>query len=51
MALKEAMRIIRDVNNYLKGTKKVDLKKDFKNLSYSTGKNCDNKNELKYFEY
>ena len=51
IALKEALRIIKDVNSYLKGTRKVDLKKVFKNLSYLTGKDCNNKNKVKYFEY
>lgn len=51
IALHEALEIIRDVNNYLKDIKKVNLKKTFKNLSYLTGKSCDNKNNFKYFEY
>lgn len=51
IALHETKKIIKDVNSYLKDTKKVNLNKVFKNLSYTTGKNCNNKNILKYFEY
>ena len=50
IALKDAKKIITDVNSYLKGTKKINLKTVFKNYSYLTGKNCNNKSELKYFE-
>ena len=50
IALKEANSIIKDVNSYLKDTKKINLKKVFKNLSYSTGLDCDQNFELKYFE-
>ena len=50
IALKDTKKIITDVNSYLKGTKKVNLKNVFKNNSYLTGKNCNNKNILKYFE-
>ena len=51
IALKDAKKIITDVNSYLKGTRKINLKTVFKNYSYLTGKNCNNKNILKYFEY
>ena len=50
IALHETKNIITNVNYYLKDTKKVNLKKIFKNYSYLTGKNCNNKNKLKYFE-
>ena len=50
IALHETKNIITDVNNYLKNTKKVNLKNVFKNYSYLTGKDCNNKNNLKYFE-
>ena len=46
----DTKKIITDVNHYLKDTKKINLKNIFKNYSYLTGKNCNNKNELKYFE-
>ena len=35
----------------IKDTKKIDLNKEFKNLSYKTGKDCDKDYELKYFEF
>ena len=50
IALKDTKKIITDVNSYLKGTKKVNLKTVFNNYSYVTGKDCNNKNKLKYFE-
>lgn len=50
-ALQETLDIIKKVNYYIKDTKKVDLTKVFKNLSYKTGKNCDKDYELKYFEF
>ncbi len=50
-SLQEALDIIKKVNAYIKDTKKVDLTKVFKNLSYKTGKDCAKDNELKYFEF
>lgn len=50
IALHDTKNIIKDVNSYLKGTKNINLKNVFKNYSYVTGKNCNNKNNLKYFE-
>lgn len=50
-SLKESLSIIKKVNYYIKDTKKVDLNKVFKNLSYKTGKDCDKDYELKYFEF
>ena len=50
IALKDAKKMITDVNSYLKDTKKINLKNVFKNYSYLTGKNCTNRNKLKYFE-
>lgn len=50
-SLQEALDIIKKVNAYIKDTKKVDLTKIFKNLSYKTGKDCTKDYELKYFEF
>lgn len=50
-SLQEALDIIKKVNAYIKDTKKVDLTKVFKNLSYKTGKDCTKDYELKYFEF
>lgn len=50
IALDEILSTIKEVNKYLKDTKKVNLKKLIKNNSYLTGKDCHNKNNLKYFE-
>lgn len=50
IALHKANETISNVNAYLKDTKKVDLKKVFTNLSYVSGKNCNTKNNFKYFE-
>lgn len=50
-ALDEALNIIKKVNYYIKDTKKIDLNKVFKNLSYKTGKDCDKDYKLKYFEF
>ena len=50
IALKDAKKMITDVNSYFKDTKKINLTNVFKNYSYLTGKNCNNKNKLKYFE-
>lgn len=51
ISLFKTKNIIRDVNSYLKGNEKINLKKVFDNSSYLTGKNCNNKNIMKYFEY
>ena len=51
IALHDAKKIITDVNSYLKDTKKINLRTVFKNYSYLTGKDCNNKNNLKYFEF
>ena len=50
IALDETLSIIKEVNKYLKDQKQVNLKKLIKNNSYLTGKDCNNKNKLKYFE-
>ena len=51
IALHDALKTIKDVNSYIKDTKKINLKHTFKNLSYLSGKNCNNKNNFKYFEF
>ena len=50
IALDETLNMIKEINKYLKDQKKVNLKKLIKNNSYLTGKDCNNKNILKYFE-
>ena len=50
IALDETLNMIKEINKYLKDQKKVNLKKLIKNNSYLTGKDCKNKNNLKYFE-
>ena len=49
-ALYETNQLIKEVNAYLKDTKKVNLKKLFPNLSYTTGKDCKKGENFKYFE-
>ncbi len=51
IALHDAKKMIDDVNSYIKDTKKVSLKKVFKDYSYLTGKKCNNKSEFNFFEY
>ena len=51
IALHRATNTIKDVNAYLKDTKKVNLKKVFPNLSYLTGKDCEKNYSLRYFEH
>lgn len=48
MALERAMKIIGSVNDYLQDKKKVNLKTIFKNTSYVSGKNCNNKETFRY---
>ena len=49
-AIKQAKTIICASFDYIDG-KDIDLEKIFTNLSYITGLNCDEKKELKYFEF
>lgn len=49
-SLKLAKKIIEDTFDYLSG-QDVDLNSVFKNLSYTTGLDCDEYKELKYFEF
>ena len=49
-AIEKAKTIITKSFDYLDG-KKVDLNKVFDNSSYITGLNCEDKKELKYFEF
>ena len=43
--------MIKQINQYIYYDKKIDLKKVIGNLSYETGKDCDIKRELKFFEF
>ena len=49
-AVKKAKVIVCACYDYLNG-KDIDLKQIFDNTSYVTGINCDDKKELKYFEF
>ena len=52
IALDKAIYIIESVNNYLyKNKDKSKLKEIFSNISYETGKNCENKEICQFFEY
>lgn len=50
-ALSKTSKMIQEVNQYLYYDKKINLKKVIGNLDYQTGKDCDKKRELKYFEF
>lgn len=50
ISLHELKNLITNINYYLKGTKNININKLLTNNSYLTGKNCNNKNNLKYFE-
>lgn len=50
-SLYKCENMIHDINQYLYYDKKINLKKVIGNLSYETGKDCDKKRELKYFEF
>ncbi len=50
-ALDKAVKMIQDINRYIYYDKKINLKKVVGNLSYETGKDCDQEKELKYFEF
>ena len=49
-AINDALKILNDVSEYLDG-KDINLKTIFKNISFSTGKDCLLKSKEKYFEY
>lgn len=52
IALDKAIYTINVVNEYLYNNKDEKiLEKVFKNLSYKTGKDCDNEDKCKYFEF
>ncbi len=51
IALHNADTLIKDVNAYLKDTKKINLKKVFTNLSYLSGKNCNKGDQFQFFEW
>lgn len=50
-ALEKTVNMISDLNKYIYYDKKINLKKVIGNLSYTTGRDCDIKKELKYFEF
>lgn len=50
-ALYKTTKMIQEINQFLYYDKKINLKKVIGNLSYVTGKDCDKKKELKYFEF
>lgn len=50
-ALGKTTKMIQEINQYLYYDEKINLKKVIGNLSYETGKDCDKKRELKYFEF
>ena len=52
ISLNKAIEMINEVNKVLYENQDIEtLNKTFKNLSYRTGKDCNDKRELKYFEY
>lgn len=52
IALNKALEIINEVNKVLYENEDLEiLNKVFKNLSYRTGKDCNDKRKLQYFEY
>ena len=50
-SLDKTVKMIHEINQYLYYDKKINIKKVIGNLSYVTGKDCDKKKELKYFEF
>ena len=50
-ALDKAANMITELNKFFYYDKKINLEKVVGNLSYSTGKDCSKKRELKYFEF
>ena len=50
-ALYKTNNMIHEINQFFYYDKKINLKKVIGNLSYETGKDCDKKRELKYFEF
>ena len=50
-SLDKTVKMIHEINQYLYYDEKINLKKVIGNLSYITGKDCDKKKELKYFEF
>ena len=52
ISLTKALEIINEVNKVLYENENVDILDNvFKNLSYRTGKDCDDKRQMKFFEY
>ena len=50
-SLDTTVKMIQEINRFLYYDEKINLKKVIGNLSYVTGKDCDKKKELKYFEF
>ena len=50
-SLDKTANIIQEINKFLYYDKKINLKKLIGNLSYITGKECDKRKALKYFEF
>jgi len=50
-ALAKTVNMIHDINQYMYYDKKTNLKKVIGNNSYITGKDCDKKKEIKFFEF
>ena len=53
IAIEKAINIINEVNNILNKDRTYNKKIEniFNNLSYTTGKNCENNSSMKYFEF
>lgn len=50
IAISKAVKLIKEVNQYIYEDKKISLKKLFPDLSYVSGKKCNSKKTLQYFE-
>ena len=51
-ALNKALNIMEETNKIIYNNKNIEYSKEiFKNLSYSTGKDCNYKKKMKYFEF
>lgn len=50
-ALAKTVKMISELNKFFYYDKKINLKKTIGNLNYVTGRDCDKKKELKYFEF
>lgn len=50
-SLTEALYLINQIHNYFYNNKNINIDNLFKNRSYVTGINCNNKSKQKYFEF